>query len=94
MTLRKYCTPEQLAAHSFLDDVRAGIDVHGTTVAHSLRLLGEQPELLKKQPASPIKKMQALHKKLRGESKFQGASAVRLCIKYLNEANKNDSLFY
>lgn len=47
MTLREHCTPEQLAAHSFLDDVAAGLYVHHQTIAHALRVLGEPAKLLK-----------------------------------------------
>ena len=88
MTLREHCTPEQLAAHSFLDDVRAGVDVHHQTVAHSLRVLGEPVELLKTQQASPVEKMKELHKKLKEQSEFRSARAVALCIKYSKETEK------
>jgi hypothetical protein len=47
MTLREHCTPEQLAAHSFLDAVAAGLWVHHETISRALLILGEQPKMLK-----------------------------------------------
>jgi chromosome condensin MukBEF MukE localization factor len=56
MTLREHCTPDQLAAHAFLDDVRAGLDVHYQTIVHALRVLGEPANIFK-----PIREIENEH---------------------------------